>query len=159
MLVLMTRVPLHELPEYVRTVIASLALNRNNTKAVVVALRGELGSGKTTFAQQFARQMGVTDVVQSPTYVLMKKYALPEGLNVFGQPRFKTLIHIDAYRLTSAEEFAALKPEEFLRDPSVIVVIEWPERVKGALPRPDLILNFSSAGTAPEERYIEMVHD
>jgi len=153
----MTHVPLAELPEYVRNVMATLAINRNNTKAVVLALNGDLGAGKTTFVQALAKQMGITEQIQSPTYVLMKKYALPSGLNPFGyQRRFKTLIHIDAYRLKNAAEFAALKPEEFLNDPSVLVVIEWPERVEGALPEPDRVVKFISEGTAEGERFIDI---
>jgi tRNA threonylcarbamoyladenosine biosynthesis protein TsaE len=157
MLERMTRVPLHELPEFVRNVTATLALNRNNTKAVVLALRGELGSGKTTFVQQLAKQMGVQDVVQSPTYVLMKKYKLPEGLNPMGQKRrFKTLVHIDAYRLEDPEEFEALRPQEFLDDPSVLVVVEWPQKLGDALPAPDFTISFSSDGAAEIERFIEV---
>jgi len=153
----MTHVPLAELPEYMRNVMATLALERNNTKAVILALKGELGAGKTTFVQALAKQMGVTEHVQSPTYVLMKKYALPTGLNPFGhQRRFKTLIHIDAYRLKNAEEFAALKPEEFLNDPSALVLIEWPERVEGALPEPDRVLRFVSEGAQEGERFIDI---
>lgn len=154
----MQKVPLSELPEFVRNVTATLALERANTKAVVLALRGELGAGKTTFVQQLARQFGITDTLQSPTYVLMKKYAMPSGLNTFGMPRrFKTLVHIDAYRLESPQEFAALKPEEFLHDKTALVVVEWPEKVGDALPKPDLTINFSSHDAKEGERYIEVV--
>ena len=65
-------------------------------------------------------------------------------------------MHIDAYRLEQSGEFAALKPEQFLNDPEALVVVEWPERVAGALPEPDLTLNFSSEGMAEGERDIEM---
>ncbi len=153
----MTHVPLPELREYVRNVMATLAIDRNNTKAVVIALKGELGAGKTTFVQALAKQMGITETIQSPTYVLMKKYKLPEGLNPFGHKRrFKTFIHIDAYRLKDAAEFAALKPEEFLNDPSNIVLIEWPERVEGALPEPDRVVTFKSEEAQEGERFIEI---
>ncbi|MSR70598.1 tRNA (adenosine(37)-N6)-threonylcarbamoyltransferase complex ATPase subunit type 1 TsaE [Candidatus Kaiserbacteria bacterium] len=153
----MQKVLLAQLPEFVRNVTATLALDRNNTKAVVLGLRGELGAGKTTFVQQLARQFGIRETLQSPTYVLMKKYAMPEGLNAFGVPRrFKWLVHIDAYRLEKPEEFAALKPEQFLNDPSVLVVVEWPERLGKALPTPDLNILFSSDGAAEGERYVQM---
>ncbi len=154
----MQKVPLRELPELVRNVTATLALDRQNHKAVVLALRGELGAGKTTFVQQLAKQMGIRESVVSPTSVLMKKYALPEGLNPMGQKRrFKTLVHIDAYRLDSPKEFAALKPQEFLEDPSVLVVVEWPEKLGAELPAPDLTINFSSEDAGEGERYIEVV--
>ena len=112
-------------------------------------MRGELGAGKTTFVQALARELGITTVVQSPTYVLMKRYDI-------SYRNFKHLIHIDVYRLNGAKEFAALKPEEFLNDPTNLVCIEWPERVEGALPAPDLTIQFSSEGAAEGERFIEM---
>ncbi len=153
----MQKLPLSELPEFVRNVTATLALDRNNTKAVIIALRGELGAGKTTFAQQLARQFGITETLQSPTYVLMKKYAMPTNRNAFGLPRrFKTLIHIDAYRLEKPEEFSALRPEQFLDDPSVLVVVEWPEKLGDLLPKPDISIVFSSENASETDRYVEM---
>jgi tRNA threonylcarbamoyladenosine biosynthesis protein TsaE len=118
--------------------------------ATIIALRGELGAGKTTFTQALARELGITEVVQSPTYVLMKWYPID-----FNQ--FKKLIHIDAYRLERPEEFDALKPETFLSNKENLVVIEWPERVTGQLPTPNVLVNFSHEGVGEEERYIEVV--
>jgi tRNA threonylcarbamoyladenosine biosynthesis protein TsaE len=70
--------------------------------------------------------------------------------------RFDKLVHIDAYRLNTAAEFAALKPDMFLKDPKALVVIEWPERVAGALPKPDVSVRFSSESAAEAERYVLM---
>ncbi len=154
----MTRVPLRELPEFVRNITAALAMDRTNTKAVVLALVGQLGAGKTTFVQTLAKQMGIYEPVQSPTYVLMKNYMLPEGLNPFGQKRrFKKLVHIDAYRLESPGEFDALKPSEFLSDPSNLVVVEWPERLGERLPKPDMTLRFLAENMPEDERDIDAV--
>lgn len=117
-------------------------------KATIIALRGDLGAGKTTFTQALARELGITEAIQSPTYVLMKSYPIDfKG--------FKKLIHIDAYRLEKPEEFSALQPEMFLNDPQNLVVIEWPERVEGMLPTPDIILNFAHTDSE-EERHIEI---
>ena len=82
----------------------------------------------------------------------MKNYALPASPLNGG--RFNTLIHIDAYRLETPEEFSALKPETFLNDHKALVVIEWPERIEGMLPVPDLVLKFSSQDVGEGERYI-----
>jgi tRNA threonylcarbamoyladenosine biosynthesis protein TsaE len=79
----------------------------------------------------------------------MKRYDINFG-------RFTSLVHIDAYRFEKAEEFSALKPETFLNDPQTLVVIEWPERVEGVLPTPDLLLNFSADNAEADERYIEI---
>ncbi|MBY0472978.1 tRNA (adenosine(37)-N6)-threonylcarbamoyltransferase complex ATPase subunit type 1 TsaE [Patescibacteria group bacterium] len=127
---------------------ASMARSDLASRAVIVALRGDLGAGKTTFTQALARELGIEDAVQSPTYVLMKSYPI----NFEG---FKKLIHIDAYRLDKPEEFSALAPDTFLHDSENLVVIEWPERVESVLPTPDLLLNFKHTDSE-EERHIEI---
>jgi tRNA threonylcarbamoyladenosine biosynthesis protein TsaE len=104
-------------------------------RAFFISLQGELGAGKTTFMQNLGRALSIEETIQSPTYVLMKSY--PIDFNGFTK-----LIHIDAYRLESAEEFKPLKPEQFMNDPQAIVCIEWPERLQGSLPNPDLALTF-----------------
>ncbi len=154
----MTFVPLPELPEYVRNVRAMLKLLPAKTEATTVWLIGDLGAGKTTFVQELAKEMEVQEDVQSPTYVLMKSYSLPDNLTQYGEVRrFRRLVHIDAYRLNDAKELAALKPEQFLKDPQTLVMIEWPERVAEALPAPDLTITFTSENANEKERYIEVV--
>ena len=126
-----------------------IQLPRIIERAALVVLRGELGAGKTTFVQALAKELGITDIVQSPTYVLMKSYPIQFRT-------FTTLIHIDAYRLNTPEEFKTLKPEEFLHDPKNLVVLEWPERVGHLLPTPNLTINFSSENAGEGERFIEI---
>src|SRR3989344_6400947 len=142
----MAKVALSELQGLAQEILMQLPQEKGS--AAIVALTGELGAGKTTFVQALAKELGVADTVQSPTYVLMKSYNLPQGDTLTpGLSKvspFKKLVHIDAYRLEKPEEFAALKPETFLNDPHNLVCIEWPERIEGALPTPDLVLNFSS---------------
>jgi tRNA A37 threonylcarbamoyladenosine biosynthesis protein TsaE len=70
--------------------------------------------------------------------------------------QFTQLIHIDAYRLESVDEFKTLMPETFLRNPHNLVLIEWPERVEGQLPAPDLVIAFSSETARDSERFIEI---
>lgn len=154
----MTSVPLAELPEYVRNVRAMLKLLPAKSAATTVWLIGDLGAGKTTFVQNLAREMEISEDVQSPTYVLMKSYGVPNNRTQFGSlRRFNRLVHIDAYRLEDAKQFAALKSEEFLNDPATLVLIEWPEKVAGALPAPDLTITFTSENAREKERYIEVV--
>ncbi len=143
----MQRVKLSNLPLFAEEVLAKLA--PKNT-ATVVALSGDLGAGKTTFVQVLGKELGIAETMQSPTYVLMKKYQIANN-------KFQTLIHIDAYRLNNAEEFVALKPEQFLQDPKTLVVVEWPEKVGAALPKADLTINFSSLAAEEGERYIEVI--
>lgn len=149
----MTRVALFELPYFARNILAMLMLAEPKESATVVALRGELGAGKTTFTQTLARELGVVEPVQSPTYVLMKSYPLN---HVGANTKFNKLVHIDAYRLEKPEEFDALEPQEFLKDPHTLVLIEWPERVGERLPAPDLTLTLTEDGSS-EERDIEVV--
>jgi len=91
----------------------------------ILALEGELGAGKTTLVRGLARGLGIdpTDV-SSPTFALMNEY---EG------DRF-TLVHIDAYRLGGPDELASLGWERLMDDPAVVIALEWPSRVDGALP-------------------------
>lgn len=158
----MQKVELAELGAFAQKVLDNpcFAKATQGDRATVVALSGELGAGKTTFTKALAHELGVTGIVQSPTYVLMKSYELP-NLDSNNSPivqlllrRFRRLIHIDAYRLDAPEQFAALRPETFLHDPHALVVVEWPERLGKALPPPDLVINFSSDGAGEGERYI-----
>lgn len=95
--------------------------------AIVLALHGDLGAGKTTFTQILARELGVTETVTSPTFVIMKTYQTTD-------PWFTTLVHIDAYRLKNSRELMVLGWDEILVDPHTIVCIEWPERVEDSIP-------------------------
>ena len=150
----MQKVLLSDLSQFVKDALTRLA--PKNT-ATIIALRGDLGAGKTTFTQALARELGITATVQSPTYILMRKYQISNHKPARPTGGFQTLIHIDAYRLENPKEFSALKPEQFLSDPKTLVVVEWPEKVAGALPPADLTINFSSQDAGEEERYIDVV--
>ncbi len=104
--------------------------------ATVLGLVGDLGSGKTTFTQAFAKALGVKEVVTSPTFVIEKFYPLPSGQN------FRRLVHIDTYRLGQPEELARLRFNELLRDPQTLIMIEWAEKVEILLPTDYRRLNF-----------------
>lgn len=112
-----------------------------NEHALVVALFGDLGSGKTTFTQALGKNLGVQEVITSPTFVIRKKYSLTQS--TIYNLQFTNLIHIDAYRLDSAEEILNLNFAEDLADKDNLILIEWPERVREALPKDILEINFS----------------
>lgn len=139
-----------DLEVFAREILKSLDFARDKSRATLIALRGDLGAGKTTFVQALAKELGVGQTVQSPTYVLMRSYPI-------AYKNFTRLVHIDLYRLEKPEEFVALTPEEFLGDAKNLICVEWPERVGEALPKPDLTVRFSSEGAAENERYIEVV--
>ncbi len=139
------KIALDQLQSFAHDVASRIAVKKDGM-AFLVTLRGELGAGKTTFVQALARELGAGVPIKSPTFTLMKKYPIEFG-------EFMSFVHIDAYRLDGAAQFAALHPEEFLQDPGVIVCVEWPERVEGALPKPDIALTFAH-GEKENEREV-----
>lgn len=108
--------------------------------ATVVGLSGDLGSGKTAFTKCIASILGISDVVTSPTFILEKVYIIPRG-SVVGE-RFTKLIHIDAYRLEGGKEMKALDWDALLLDEHNLILLEWPEQVKEALPKDITNLTF-----------------
>ena len=105
-------------------------------RATVLALRGDLGAGKTTFTRELAKHLGVEEKVTSPTFVIMKVYQL------LAEQKFRHLVHIDCYRLESSSELDHLGFEELVTDPENLVVIEWPERVQDILPSNTKFIDF-----------------
>jgi tRNA threonylcarbamoyladenosine biosynthesis protein TsaE len=103
-------------------------------KAFVVGLYGELGSGKTAFVSGIAQELGIQEAITSPTFIIEKIYSLDNK-------QFKKLIHIDAYRLESAEELRHIGWKELVSDPHNIVFVEWPEKVEGGM-ECDAVIRF-----------------
>jgi len=96
--------------------------------AVIIALLGELGSGKTTFVQGFAHGFNIKKKIISPTFVLMRKF------NLNNLP-FKYFYHIDCYRINNPRELLGLGLEEIFKDPQNIILIEWADKIRQILPR------------------------
>jgi len=90
------------------------------TRAIVFALDGPMGAGKTVFTKGLAKTIGIKDEITSPTYDLERTYHL--------KPTSYNLIHIDAWRMSSGQELSELGFKEKISDKSVIV-IEWADRV------------------------------
>lgn len=93
-------------------------------EATIVELVGDLGAGKTTFMQGVGEYFGLTKALSSPTFVIGKHYDLPEGFP------WKRLIHIDAYRIESADELSGIGWQRYASDASNIIFIEWPGNMK-----------------------------
>jgi len=104
-------------------------------RATVVGLYGNLGAGKTTFVQTVARALGVMETVNSPTFLIFKRYALHGSC-------YTNLIHVDAYRLKSSEELRKLRFDELLADPKNLILIEWADKVSDILPSDHTKLSF-----------------
>ena len=95
------------------------------SKGDSVLLRGNLGAGKTVFSRGFARGLGITEPVSSPTYTIVQEYELPNGGRLY---------HLDLYRISGVNAALAFGVDEFLDDPQGISLIEWPDRIDGILP-------------------------
>ncbi len=119
--------------------VVDIAQAQENEAAVVCALHGDLGAGKTTFTQTFARILGVQEVVTSPTFVIMKSYDLT------GQP-FEKLVHIDAYRIEEIDEMRVLGFDELLGEKGTIMCIEWAENIGSLLPEDTIHIRFALDG-------------
>ena len=86
----------------------------------VIFMIGELGSGKTTFTKGFAKGLGFTNQVQSPTYPILNEYSNSDNF----------IYHFDLYRLKSISEFLEIGGIEYLSNNNGICIIEWPELIE-----------------------------
>jgi len=96
--------------------------------ALVLAFQGNLGTGKTTFIQAFAKGLGIKNRLTSPTFVLMKKY--------------NNLYHFDCYRIKNYKDMESLDFKEIISNSKNIIVIEWAEKIKNKLPKDTIWLKF-----------------
>jgi tRNA threonylcarbamoyladenosine biosynthesis protein TsaE len=109
----------------------------------IVALRGTLGAGKTTFVKGIAQGLDISDEITSPTYTIISEY---EG-NI-------DLYHMDLYRIDSFEEFELLGTEDFMYSNN-ITIIEWSEKISEYLP--DNTINIDIIIMANKNRQFEIV--
>jgi tRNA threonylcarbamoyladenosine biosynthesis protein TsaE len=124
--------------------------NDTNDRATTITLSGDLGSGKTTFVKMVAKVLGVEESVTSPTFVIMKKFAVKH-------PSFHTLVHVDAYRLEKPKELEVLDWDEMVHNTGTLVCIEWPERVQSAIPSEVLSVSFYYSEEAQDRRNIQFI--
>lgn len=103
----------------------------------VVALRGELGAGKTTFARALVRALHGNDAASSPTFTFWQRYPGTPPVN-----------HVDLYRVEGPDDMKELGLEEAF-EPDSIVLVEWPERAPQLLPPGAVEVTISGAGAEP----------
>jgi tRNA threonylcarbamoyladenosine biosynthesis protein TsaE len=102
-------------------------LARCADNGLMVHLKGELGTGKTTLVRGFLRELGHAGSVRSPTYTLVEPYELSA----------RRVYHLDLYRLGDPEELEWIGIRDLL-DADSIALVEWPERGRGVLPPADI---------------------
>ena len=122
--------PLVDLPDEAATAALAARVAAFAEIGDVIALKGDLGSGKTSFARAFIRARGGDEEVPSPTFTLVQVYELARG----------AVWHFDLYRLRSAEEAWELGIEDAFSEG--ISLIEWPERLGPLLPQRHLEITF-----------------
>jgi len=110
--------------------------NELQKTAMVIGLQGDLGSGKTTFIQGFAKGLGISDKILSPTFVILKRFGIVK------KP-FKNFYHIDCYRLKNEKDILELGLKEIILNPENIVAVEWPEKIKKVLPKKTITIKFN----------------
>lgn len=105
----------------------------------VLALTGDLGSGKTTFVQGLAQALNIKERILSPTFILMREYKIKVKSQ---KSKVKSLIHMDLYRVEDFGQVKDLGLEELWCDPQNLVVIEWAEKIKNHLPKNTIWIKF-----------------
>ena len=98
-------------------------------EAQVIAFYGLMGSGKTTFIKALCEELGVEDVITSPTFAIVNEYTTSEGNPIY---------HFDFYRIRRLEEVYDMGYEEYFYAPDSLSLIEWPELIEPLLPEDTL---------------------
>ena len=103
-------------------------------KKGVIALTGDLGAGKTTFVQGFAKGLGIKEKIISAPFVLIRAHTAPNSEGIF--------YHVDLYRLETKKDLSSLGLEDLWSNPKNIVLIEWAEKAKKLLPENTVWIKF-----------------
>lgn len=98
----------------------------------VFAFNGSMGAGKTTFIKAVCEELGVEDVINSPTFAIVNEYETKEGQQIY---------HFDCYRLKSVEEALNFGAEDYLYSGN-LCFIEWPEKIDALLPENTVFVNI-----------------
>ena len=106
----------------------------------IIGLIGELGAGKTIFTKGIAQGLGLKNTVNSPTFVLMKIYNVPNHKTI------NKLCHIDAYRINSPADLISIGIKEYFSRSDTISVIEWADKIKKILPQNAQFITIKEAG-------------
>ena len=118
-------------------------LSKQLPNGVVVILNGDLGVGKTTFVRGVAQGLNIKDVVQSPTFNIMKVYFKAD----------RPLIHIDAYRL--ADNNVDIGLDEYIGYESGITIIEWPQFISELIPENRISITISRINETERDILVE----
>ena len=116
-------------------------------KPSIICLYGDLGSGKTTFTQGFARGLGSTTRLLSPTFIIVRRYQISK--------KDFQLYHVDLYRLQTISEMEGIGLPEIFTDLASYTVIEWAERLGTLLPKKRIDVHFTTSQDDTHSIFIE----
>ena len=108
-------------------------------KGLVISLEGPLGGGKTEFLKGIARFLKLKEKVFSPTFLIMKSFPCKMRF-------FKTLWHLDCYRIEKPKEIKELDFSGIIKNPQNLIFIEWGNKIKKILPKGHLKIKFKITG-------------
>jgi len=111
-------------------------------RALVIGLEGDLGGGKTTFLQGFAKGLGIKEKTLSPTFVIMRKSKIPGTRFAGAKSKFKKFYHIDCYRVEKPKEILDLGFKEIISNSQNIVAVEWVDRIRKIMPKNTIWIKF-----------------
>ena len=132
------------------------AVGIRQDSALVIALEGKLGAGKTRFVQGVAEYLRISRNVTSPTFVLMKKYNIPSKVFL---KQIKTLYHFDCYRINSSKEILDIGWQNIITDPSNIVLAEWAERINDILSQNTIKITIKEKSENEREIIIKNLYE
>ncbi len=112
----------------------------------IIALFGDLGSGKTRLVKGICEELRVNDMVNSPTFMIVNEYVSGDNVNIY---------HFDLYRMKTENEILAMGFMEYLNNSS-IVLIEWPEHIERLLPEKTIKIHLSHSTESENYRWIKI---
>ncbi|MDD5760489.1 MAG: tRNA (adenosine(37)-N6)-threonylcarbamoyltransferase complex ATPase subunit type 1 TsaE [Candidatus Pacebacteria bacterium] len=127
----------------------------SKNQALVVSLEGSLGSGKTEFLKGVAKGLELQEKIFSPTFLIMKSFPL-SSKKAGEEQFFKTLWHLDCYRLKEAEGIKDLGFIEIVNNPQNLIFIEWGDKIKKLLPKKHIRIRFETIGKSTRALEIQI---
>jgi len=104
-------------------------------EALILGLEGDLGGGKTTFLQGFAKGLGIKEKITSPTFVIIKRFHVLCSMS-------HDFYHLDCYRIQKPKEILDLGFRKIISNPKNIIVVEWADRVRKIMPKRVIWITF-----------------
>jgi len=126
-----------EIDKAAKAIVESIGKN----KSTAVAFYGKMGAGKTTLIKEIAKQLGVEDIVQSPTFAIINEYSTDQGDLIY---------HFDLYRLENMEQAFDIGAEEYFNS-GYLCLIEWPEIIENILPENTLTVKIKEVDPITRE--------